>query len=200
MYTQHASTTREKKNNLPKAAKANGFVLGDFPEELISASWVEMIAASPVRMSGTVLALEEFKIGQVPGSAKNMMRGTFTFYPQNSYAIGQHLPACATDVAGSFTCALVDSKPTPEQLRRFFGARRSMVRALLGFQLDRSHRLAGVHKLARDAQISEANLRNTLKTGPSQRQSRSLSFPSLIALTPLPTLARHTHTVIASQR
>ena len=125
-----------------------------------------MIAAGPVRTSGTVLALEEFKIGQIPGSAKSMMRGTFTFYLQNSYAIGQHLPACATtDVAGSFTCALVGSKPTPEQLRRFFGARRSMVRALLDFQLDRSDRLAGVHELARDAQTSEDNLRTYAEDG-----------------------------------
>ena len=166
-----------RKNKLPKAAKANGFVLGDFPEELQAASWVEMIAASPVRMSGTVLALEQFKIGQVPGSAKSMMRGTFTFYLQNSYAIGQHLPACATDVAGSFTCALVGSKPTPEQLRRFFGARRSMVRALLDFQLDRSDRLAGVHKLARDAQTSEDNLRTYAEDGSIPKAIQEALFP-----------------------
>ena len=166
-----------RKNKLPKAAKANGFVLGDFPEELQAASWVEMIAASPVRMSGTVLALEQFKIGQVPGSAKSMMRGTFTFYLQNSYAIGQHLPACATDVAGSFTCALVGSKLTPEQLRRFFGARRSMVRALLDFQLDRSDRLAGVHKLARDAQTSEDNLRTYAEDGSIPKAIQESLFP-----------------------
>lgn len=148
-----------RENKLPKAAKANGFFLGDFPEELQDASWVEMMAASPVRMSGTVVALEEFKVGRLSGSAKTLMRGTFTFYLHNAYAIGRELPACDIDIAGSFACALVGTKPTLDQLRRLFGARRCMVRALLDFQLDKDNTLVGVHKLAREAQQSEANLR-----------------------------------------
>ena len=44
---------------MPKAAKTNGFWLGEFPEHLRDATFIEMIEASPVRMSGMVLALEE---------------------------------------------------------------------------------------------------------------------------------------------
>ncbi|CAN0352634.1 unnamed protein product, partial [Pylaiella littoralis] len=85
------------------------------------------------------------------------MRGTFTFNLQNSYAIGRQLPGCGTDVTGSFACAIVGRKPTLQQLRRFFGARRSVVRALLDFVLDRDNTLIRIHKLAREAQVSEAN-------------------------------------------
>ncbi|CAB1100401.1 unnamed protein product [Ectocarpus sp. CCAP 1310/34] len=115
-----------RKNKMGRQRKYYGFMLGDFPEEFRSANWVEMIAANPVRMSGTAIALEEFKIHGISGSAKSLMRGTFTFYMQNLYAVGKHLPACATDVAGAFTCALFGSKQKPEQLRPLFGARRSM--------------------------------------------------------------------------
>ena len=53
---------------------------------------------------------------------------------QNSYAIAQHLPACATDIAGWFACAVVGCKPTLQQLQRLFGARRPMVQALYNFR------------------------------------------------------------------
>lgn len=105
-----------RKNKLPKAANANGFVFGDFPKELQGVSWVEMMAASPVRLSGTVLALEQFKVGRIPGSARTMIRGTFTFYQRNSYAIGKQLPACDTDITGSFACTFVGPRPTNDQL------------------------------------------------------------------------------------
>ena len=148
-----------RKDKTPKAAKANGFWFGDLPEELQDANWVELLAASPVRMSGTVIALNEFKVRGVSGSAKTFMRGSFTFYMQNSYAIAQHLPACATDIAGSFACAVVGCKPTVQQLQRLFGARRSKVQALYDFMLDKDNLLAGVHELAREAHFSEDNLR-----------------------------------------
>ena len=48
-----------RKNKMPKAAKTNGFWLGEFPEHLRDATFIEMIEAIPVRMSGMVLALEE---------------------------------------------------------------------------------------------------------------------------------------------
>ncbi|CAB1096245.1 unnamed protein product [Ectocarpus sp. CCAP 1310/34] len=50
-----------RKNKCPKAAKANVFFLGDFPAELKEATWVEMLAAGPVRLSGTIIALEQLK-------------------------------------------------------------------------------------------------------------------------------------------
>ena len=110
-------------------------------------------------MSGTVTALNEFKVRGVSGSAKTFMRGSFTFYMQNSYAIAQNLPACPTDIAGSFACAVVGCKPTVQQLQRLFGARRSKVQALYDFMLDKDNLLAGVHELAREAHFSEDNLR-----------------------------------------
>ncbi|CAN0306300.1 unnamed protein product, partial [Ectocarpus fasciculatus] len=39
------------KKRMPEAALANGLWLGEFPEHLRSATFVEMIAASPVRIS-----------------------------------------------------------------------------------------------------------------------------------------------------
>ena len=154
-----------RRKKTPKAAKANGFWFGDLPEQLQQANWVELMAASPVRLCGTVLALSEFKARGVHGSAKTHMRGSFTFYMQNSYAIAQHLPACATDVAGSFACAVVGCKPTLQQLQRLFGARRSMVEALTDFILDKDNTLAGVHELAREAHFAEENLRTYAEDG-----------------------------------
>ncbi|CAM9426732.1 unnamed protein product, partial [Laminaria digitata] len=147
-----------RKDIMPRAALANGLWLGDLPEHLSNATFVEMAAASAVWINGMVLALDELKVGQVPGSAKSVMRGTFTFYYQDAYGVQLKLPACDSDVAGSFTCALVGSRPTDAQLRRLLGARRSMVESLLAFQQDRNNELAGKHILARQAQISPENL------------------------------------------
>ncbi|CAN0299986.1 unnamed protein product, partial [Scytosiphon promiscuus] len=147
-----------RKGRMPRAALANGLWLGDFPEHLSNATFVEMAAASAVRISGMVIALDEMKLGRVPGSAKSVMRGPFTFYFQDAYGVQLQLPACDRDVAGSFTCALVGSRPTDAQLRRLFGARRSMVEALLAFQQDRNNELVGTHKLARQALVSKTNL------------------------------------------
>lgn len=150
---------------VPEAALANGLWLGDFPEHLRCATFVEMIAASPVRISGMVLALDELRVGNVGGSAKSLMRGTFTFYMQDAYGVQLRLPACDTDIAGSFTCALVGAKPSVAQLRKLFGARRKMVEDLLAFQLDTGNYLVGVHQLARDAQLSKANLDTYMDDG-----------------------------------
>lgn len=105
-----------------------------------------------------VLALDELKVGNVRGSAKSLMRGTFPFYMQDAYGVQLRRPACDTDIAGSFTCALVGAKPTLDQLRKLFGARRKMVEDLLAFQLDKDNQLVGVHQLAREAQLSAQNL------------------------------------------
>ncbi|CAN0053133.1 unnamed protein product [Ascophyllum nodosum] len=180
-----------RKNKLPKAAKANGFVLGDFPEELQTASWVEMIAASPVRMSGTVLALEEFKIGQVPGShstCKTRMRSdrTFLHAPQTSPVPSRVLWLVASPHLNNFG---VSSGHDDRWCAHFLIFNSTEVIDWRGF--------TNWPGMLRHQKTIFAH---TLKTGPSQRQSRNLSFPSLIGLIPLPTLARLTHTVIASQR
>lgn len=146
------------KERIPEAALANGLWLGDLPERLRDATFVELLAASPVRVSGMVLALDELKVGNVAGSAKPVMRGTFTFYMQDAYGVQQRLPACDTDLAGSFTIALVGARPTHAQLRRLLGARRDMVLALLEYLLDKDNRLVGEHKLARQAIMSPENL------------------------------------------
>ena len=114
--------------------------------------------ASAVRINQVVIALDELKVGQIPGSARSVMRGTFTFCFQDAYGVQVQLPACDSDVAGSFTCALVGSRPSDAQLRRFLGALRSTVGALLAFQQDGNNELAGEHSLARMAQVSAENL------------------------------------------
>ena len=139
---------------MPRAALANGLWLGDLPNHLRNATLMEMAAASAVRINGMVVALDELNVGRIPGSAKSGMRGTFTFYLQDAYGVQLQLPVCDSDVAGSFTCALVGSRPTDAQLRRLFGARRSMVEALVAFQQDRNNELAGEHSLARMTEVS----------------------------------------------
>ena len=62
--------------------------------------------------------------------SQNVMRGTMTFFHQDGYGIQQKLPASPIDVAGSFTCALVECRPTQGRLRKLLGARRSTVQAL----------------------------------------------------------------------
>ncbi|CAN0159521.1 unnamed protein product, partial [Ectocarpus sp. 12 AP-2014] len=146
------------KERMPEAALANGLWLGDFPEHFRSATFVEMIAASPVRISGMVLALDELKTGRVSGSANSQMRGTFTFYMQDAYGVQLRLPACDTNIAGSFTCAVVGCKPNLAQLRRLLGARRQMVQNLLDFYLDKNRHSVGEHTLARQAQLAPENL------------------------------------------
>ncbi|CAM9812767.1 unnamed protein product, partial [Scytosiphon promiscuus] len=93
-----------------------------------------MIAASPVQISGMVLALDELRIRNISGTAKS--HGTFTFYMQDAYGVQLRLPACDTDIAGSFTCAIVGSKSTLAHLTPLLGARRKMVEDLLAYQLD----------------------------------------------------------------
>lgn len=112
-----------KRGVMPIAALANGLWLGDFPEHLKNATWVEMAAASAVRISGCVFALEQLKVGGIPGSAQRMMRGTFTFYFQNAFGVEAALPTCDLDIAGSMTVALVGARPSESQLRKVLGAR-----------------------------------------------------------------------------
>lgn len=145
------------RKTMPEAALANGLWLGNFQEHLQSASFVEMIAASSVRVSSFVLALDELKHGNIAGSAKSLMRGTFTFYMQDAYGVQLRLPACDTDIAGSFTIALVGARPTMAQLTRLFGARRQMVQDLLDYQLDKDNLLVGEHKLVRQANLASYN-------------------------------------------
>lgn len=109
-----------RRGRMPFAALANGLWLGDFPEHLRDSTWVEMAAASPVRTSGMVFALEQLKVGGIPGSAHRMMRGTFTFFFQNAYSVENALPSCDTDIAGSMTCALVGARPTDAPLKTAF--------------------------------------------------------------------------------
>ncbi|CAM9511164.1 unnamed protein product [Sphacelaria rigidula] len=105
------------------------------------------------------------------------MRGSFTFYLQDSYAIAQNLPRCATDIAGSFACALVGSKATEEQLRRLFGARKGIVERIIQFVLDADNRLVGVHELARAAQRSGDSLESYPKDGSVPKAILDRLFP-----------------------
>ena len=70
-----------------------------------------------------------------------------------------------------------------EQLQRFFGARRSMVLALLlcDSMLDKDNRSAGVHggvhELARDARFSEDILRTSDEGGSIPTAVRDAHYP-----------------------
>ena len=149
------------------------------------------MAASPVRLCGTVNVLNELIEASGCVSFREDAHAR-EFYLQNSYAIAQHLPSCATDIAGSFACAVVGCKSTLEQLLRLFGARRPMVQALYIFLIGKDNRLTGVHELAREAQFSEDNLRTFAQDG---------AIPSTIlevlvsATDENNTIARSTHNV-----
>ena len=154
-----------KKNTMPEAALANGLWIGDLPEHLADSTWVELAAASPVRTSGMVIALEQLKVGSIPGSAQRMMRGTFTFFFQNAYGVETALPSCDADIAGSMTCTFVGPHPTNAQLRKLFGARRSRIEELMNLQRDVDNRLAGRHVLFHRAKLSGDNLRTFPEDG-----------------------------------
>ncbi|CAN0548548.1 unnamed protein product, partial [Laminaria digitata] len=130
---------------------ADGLWFGEMPEHLHNCTFVELAAASAVRTSGMVIALEQLKVGGIPGSAQSLMRGTFTFYFQDAYGVQLQLPACDTDIAGSFTCALVGARPTDDQLRHLLGARRDKVAELISYQQDKYDHLAGSFVLAQVA-------------------------------------------------
>ena len=52
-----------RKNVIPRAALANGLWLDDLPDHMRNATFVEMAAASAVRINGMVIALDELKVG-----------------------------------------------------------------------------------------------------------------------------------------
>lgn len=166
-----------KRKTMPNAALANGLWIGDLPEDLADSTWVELAAASPVRTSGMVFALEQLKVGSIPRSAQRMMRGTFTFFFQNAYSVEAALPSCDVDIAGSMTCALVGARPSTAQLRKIFGARRQKIKDLMDFQRDSSRRLAGKHHLFHRATMSQANL----ETFPQDGSVPHAIWKSLIA-------------------
>lgn len=147
-----------KRKNMSYAALANGLWVGDMPEHLADSTWVELAAASPVRTSGMVFALEQLKVGSISGSAQRMMRGTFTFFFQNAYGVQVAIPSCDADIAGSMTCAFVGPRPSEAQLRKIFGADRQRILELMKWQQDASNRLAGEHILFRRASRSQENL------------------------------------------
>lgn len=137
---------------------ANGLWFGEMPEHLQNCTFIELAAASPVRTSGMVIALEQLKVGGIAGSAQSLLRGTFTFYFQDAYSVQLQLPACDTDIVGSFTCALVGPRPTDAQLRRLLGARQDKVAELISYQQDENDHLAGSFVLARRVVLSKDNL------------------------------------------
>ncbi|CAN0208553.1 unnamed protein product, partial [Scytosiphon promiscuus] len=147
-----------KRNVMPSAALANYLWVGDLPNHLADSTWVELTASSPVRTSGMVFSLEQLKVGNIPGSAQRMMRGTFTFFFQNAFGVEAALPSCDADIAGSMTVAVVGPRPTDAQLRKLLGARQSRITALLEFQRDDNNQLAGKHVLFHRAKESPSNL------------------------------------------
>lgn len=104
------------------------------------------------------IALEQLKVGGIPGSAQSVLRGTFTSYFQDEYGVKLHLPVFDTDIAGSFTCALVGACPTDAQLRPLLGAKQDPVAELISYHQDESNNLAGSFVIARRAAFSKDNL------------------------------------------
>ena len=168
-----------EKNKMPLAALANGLWVGDLPEHLADSTWVELAAASPVRTSGMVFALESLKVGSIPQSAQRCMKGTFTFFFQNAYGVESALPAADADIAGSITIALVGAAPTERQLRKLFGANQSKILQLMEHQRDPHRRLAGRHDFFHRANMSEENLRSFPEDGSVPPQI----YKSIIATT-----------------
>lgn len=78
------------------------------------------------------------------------------------------LPACDTDVAGSYKCALAAAKPTLAQLSRSLGPRRKMIQGVVAFQLDKQNQVAGMH-----TQVYAATARTALNPTNSCANARS---------------------------
>lgn len=143
------------RKTMPSAALANSLWVAKLPEHLADSTWVELAAASPVRTNRTVFALGQLKVGSTPGSAQRMMKGTFTFFYQNTFGVQLPLPSGDSDIAGSTTIAFVGAHPTVAQLKKIFGARRSRILELMRLQQDADNRLASEHVLFRRATMSE---------------------------------------------
>lgn len=54
-------------------------------------TWVGTTTHQP--LPARIIALEQLKVGNIPGSAQRMMRGTFTFVFQNAYGVKTALPS-----------------------------------------------------------------------------------------------------------
>ncbi|CAN0022133.1 unnamed protein product, partial [Ectocarpus sp. 6 AP-2014] len=147
------------KNKLPDAALANGFWVGTLPDELQKATFVERAAAYPLRTKGHVVALESRQVNNIPGTAKRCMRGTSVFYANNSSSVANELPLAATGLLDMITVVLAGKKkPKPSDLGRLLGARKSMIRAIIDYTLDKEDKLVVGFPVAKSLPLSEENL------------------------------------------
>ncbi|CAM9698129.1 unnamed protein product, partial [Ectocarpus fasciculatus] len=154
------------RNILPDAALANGFWVGTLPDELQKATFVERAAAYPIRTKGHVVALESRRVNNIPGTAKRSMRGTSVFYANNSSSVATELPLAATGLLDMITVVLAgEKKPKPSDLGRLLGARKSMIRDIIDYMLDKEEKLVVGFPLAKSLPISEENLDSYSENG-----------------------------------
>ncbi|CAN0563683.1 unnamed protein product, partial [Ectocarpus sp. 12 AP-2014] len=154
------------RNILPDAALANGFWVGTLPDELQMATFVERAAAYPIRTKGHVVALESRRVNNIPGTAKRSMRGTSVFYANNSSSVATELPLAATGLLDMITVVLAGKKkPKPFDLGRLLGARKSMIRNIIDYMLDKEEKLVVGFPLAKSLPISEENLDSYSENG-----------------------------------
>ena len=105
-------------SHIPEAALANRFWVGKVPAKFDSATKVQRAAAYPARVKEHVVALESRRIRNIPGSAQRSLRGTSSFYANDSCSVEKQLPLAAAGLLDMFTVVLVwNHKSTTSQLR-----------------------------------------------------------------------------------
>lgn len=147
------------KDTMPPAALANGFWIGDLPGRFSDITWVERVAASPVRVKGHVVAVESRKVGNVQGSAQRSIRGTSVFYSSNACSVAEELPLVESGLLSMITVILTGSKvPTIAQLQRLFGARKDVIADLIAYMQDKDDDLLLGFPLMRGMAVNKSHL------------------------------------------
>ncbi|CAM9280867.1 unnamed protein product, partial [Ectocarpus sp. 12 AP-2014] len=147
------------RNILPDAALANGFWVGTLPDRLQKATFIERAVAYPIRTKGHVVALESRRVNNIPGTAKRSMRETSVFYANNSSSVANELPLAVTGLLDMIAVVSAGKKkPRPSDLGRLLGARKSMIRDMIDYMLDKEDKLVIGFPLAKSLPLSEENL------------------------------------------
>ncbi|CAB1106336.1 unnamed protein product [Ectocarpus sp. CCAP 1310/34] len=136
------------------------------PYKIHKATFVERAAAYPIRTKGHVVALESRRVNNIPGTAKRSMRGTSVFYANNSSSVATELPLAATGLLDMITVVLAGKKkPKTSDLGRLLGARKSMIRDIIDYMLDKEEKLVVGFPLGKSLPISEENLDSYSENG-----------------------------------
>ncbi|CAB1114899.1 unnamed protein product [Ectocarpus sp. CCAP 1310/34] len=131
---------------------------------------------TPLRAEALLQGLQDFRdhmfagstrrVNNIPGTAKRSMRGTSVFYAKNSSSVATELPLAATGLLDMITVVLAGKKkPKTSDLGRLLGARKSMIRDIIDYMLDKEEKLVVGFPLAKSLPISEEKLDSYSENG-----------------------------------